>query len=125
MGENAPATVILSAPTFLFAVKLTTFNANASAPFVNNAIALPNPISLADAARTRSSSPERSATKTHCTNANGDIRESRSSGWSCSLTRVRTGSAVLIDDARWCPSDEDDDEGELPPEVPLFGGGGV
>lgn len=79
-GRHAPATVMLSAPTFLFAVKLTTFSTNARHPLAAKASALPTSISRADDCRTRSSSPEIRAMNTHCTKASGDIRVSRSSG---------------------------------------------
>jgi len=88
------ATVILSGPTFLLAVKLTTLSANARRPFASRALARGQDISCAEKARTRSSSPERVAKITHWMNARGDMRVRRSRGWSWRRVDDREGDAV-------------------------------
>lgn len=50
-------TVIVKAPAFLFAVKLTMFNPQAITPLIKSATALVDVIWVAPYARTRSSSP--------------------------------------------------------------------
>lgn len=95
------ATVMLSAPTFLFAVKLTTFSPNASRPFAASASARGPLISRAEYARTRSSSPVSSAKNTHWMNASGDMRVSRSSGCSCSRMAVDSAFEEVVDELVW------------------------
>ncbi len=94
LALNSPATVILSGPTFLLAVKLTTLSANARRPFASRALARGQDISCAEKARTRSSSPERVAKITHWMNARGDMRVRRSRGWSWRRVDDMEGDAV-------------------------------
>jgi len=104
--QNAPATVIVKGPIFLFAVKLTTFNPNAMAPFIASPITvlldiiiLPITFSLlaipiTTPFQTVSSSPLHHAYPKHWTNANGDILINKSKG--CSLVDNRKKAAVVF-----------------------------
>src|ERR1700731_3344132 len=98
-NQDDPATVILNAPTFLFAVKLTTLRPNASAPL--QAI---EKISLGLSStraylHTCVNSPERSAKSTHCANASGDMRSNRSSGCNTGTVKRNFFNAVDADAA--------------------------
>jgi hypothetical protein len=55
--RNIPATVMLNAPAFLFAVKLTMFNPNAIHPFMISPAAPAQVISCALQSRTLFNSP--------------------------------------------------------------------
>ena len=99
-GCNLPATVMLSGPTFLFAVKLTTLSTNASMPFAARASPRVGVISRAENWRTRSNSPVICANATHWINASGDMRVRRSRGWRCNRM-LRVGASPARGSGDW------------------------
>ena len=64
-GKVSPATVIVKAEVFLFAVKLTTFNPKAMALLTASAVAFDLVMCVALYCLTRSSSPEAQPKRTH------------------------------------------------------------
>jgi len=91
------ATVMVTAPLFPLAVKLTTFRPNAIMPFMPNTANFCESIFVAEYTLTLSSSPESQANATHWIKESGDIKYRISSGVQDQLHLVLSNEREPVD----------------------------